>query len=47
VTDDMQRHASQFDLRWSAAVETVPEADRAVSIAPAAIALGQNVTPCP
>ena len=47
VTDDMQRHASQFDLRWIAAVETVPEADRAVSIAPAAIALGQNVTPCP
>jgi LmbE family N-acetylglucosaminyl deacetylase len=35
IIEDMQRHPSQFDARWIAAVQGVPESDRAVYIAPA------------
>lgn len=47
VSEDMARHASQFDERWIAAVRAVPPQDRAVYIAPAEAILQRTVVQCP
>jgi LmbE family N-acetylglucosaminyl deacetylase len=47
VTADMERHASQFDASWLAAIARVPAADRAVYVAPASTVLRQPVSTCP
>ena len=44
---DMERHPSQFDGGWRAAVLRVPEFDRAVFLAPAAEILRKTVSACP
>ncbi|HEY3349270.1 MAG TPA: PIG-L family deacetylase [Thermoanaerobaculia bacterium] len=44
---DMERHPSQFDAGWRAAVSRVPESDRAVFLAPAAEILRRTVSACP
>lgn len=46
VIDDMQRHVSQFDASWIAAVQKVSPSERAVFIAPAESALSQSIAPC-
>ncbi|MGH9421592.1 MAG: PIG-L family deacetylase [Thermoanaerobaculia bacterium] len=46
ITRDMERHPSQFDGSWLAAIQNVPSADRAVYVAPAASVLGQSVPGC-
>ena len=46
VLDDMQRHQSQFDGRWLSAVQNVSPSERAVFLAPAAVALQQPTEPC-
>ena len=43
----MERHPSQFDAAWRAAVWRVPEEDRAVFFAPAAAILNRPVATCP
>ncbi len=47
VTADMERHPSQFDADWIAAASSVPVADRAVYIAPAATILARPASTCP
>jgi LmbE family N-acetylglucosaminyl deacetylase len=47
VTADMERHPSQFDAAWIAAVASVPAADRAVYLAPSSAILRQPVSTCP
>ena len=47
VSDDMRRHASQFDAAWINAAESVPPEERAVFIAPARSALAESIVPCP
>jgi len=47
IAADMERHPSQFDAAWLAAVSSVPTADRAVYIAPAATILKQPASTCP
>ena len=47
VEADMERHPSQFDSAWLAALSNVPAADRAVYIAPASAILHQPVSTCP
>jgi LmbE family N-acetylglucosaminyl deacetylase len=48
ISDDMQRHSSQFDGRWIAAIQNVPAAQRSVFLMPAAAAAQQPVSvPCP
>ena len=47
IVHDMQRHRSQFDERWIAAIESVPHQERAVFIAPAEYVLQQQVQTCP
>ena len=47
VIEDMQRHPSQFDSRWIAAIESVSPAERAVFIAPLPNALEQAAQTCP
>ena len=42
-----ERHPSQFDAAWRAAVSHVPESDRAVFLAPAAEILRKTVSACP
>ena len=44
---DMERHPSQFDATWLAAVRGVPTADRAVWLAPASTILGRPASTCP
>ncbi len=46
VIEDMQRHPSQFDAARIAGIENVPEADRAVYLAPAAAVLQRAVRGC-
>lgn len=47
VTEDMRRHASQFDSDWFLAIADVPAASRAVYLAPATEALRQPAAQCP
>ena len=47
VTADMERHASQFDADWLAAVSRVPASDRAVYVAPASTILKEPASICP
>lgn len=47
IESDMERHPSQFDAEWRAAVSNVPESDRAVFLAPAPTILRQSVSGCP
>ena len=47
VESVMERHPSQFDAAWRAAVWRVPEEDRAVFLAPAAAILKRPVATCP
>ena len=47
VESVMERHASQFDAAWRAAVWRVPEEERAVFLAPAAAILKRPVATCP
>jgi len=47
IESDMERHPSQFDAAWRAAVAHVPESDRAVFLAPAATILRHPVSGCP
>lgn len=47
IESDMERHPSQFDAAWRAAVARVPESDRAVFLAPAAEILRKTVSACP
>ena len=47
VIEDMQRHPSQFDARWIAAIQQVPSAERALYIAPADNVMRQGVAECP
>jgi LmbE family N-acetylglucosaminyl deacetylase len=48
VIADMQRHPSQFDSTWIGAASNVPATERAVFIAPLAVALSGAVgQPCP
>lgn len=47
VAADMERHPSQFDAAWLAAVSSVPAADRAVYVAPASTILKQPASTCP
>ncbi len=44
---DMERHPSQFDAAWLAAVASTPAADRAVYLAPASTILKQPASTCP
>jgi LmbE family N-acetylglucosaminyl deacetylase len=46
ITADMERHPSQFDESWLAAIQNVPPADRAVYLAPAKVILAQQVPGC-
>lgn len=46
ITHDMERHPSQFDGSWLAAIQNVPSADRAVYIAPAKSFLELPVPGC-
>lgn len=47
VTADMERHPSQFDGAWLAAVSSVPATDRSVYLAPAPTILKHPASPCP
>lgn len=47
VEGDMERHPSQFDASWLAAVSSVPAVDRAVYFAPASTILKQPASTCP
>ncbi len=47
IEADMERHPSQFDAAWRAAVSHVPEADRSVFLARAADVLARPVWTCP
>ncbi|HXH39154.1 MAG TPA: PIG-L family deacetylase, partial [Thermoanaerobaculia bacterium] len=47
ILRDMERHSSQFDESWLAAIQNVPLSDRAVYVAPAKETLGQLVPGCP
>jgi len=47
VAADMERHPSQFDAAWLAAVTRVPAADRAVYFAPSSTILQQPASTCP
>jgi LmbE family N-acetylglucosaminyl deacetylase len=47
IVADMQRHPSQFNEQWTAAIDRVPQAERAVFIAPAGEILGDIVVTCP
>ena len=47
VAADMERHPSQFDAAWIAAVSSTPAADRAVYLAPASTILRQPASTCP
>jgi LmbE family N-acetylglucosaminyl deacetylase len=47
IESDMERHPSQFDSAWRAAISRVPERDRAVFLAPAPAILRQAVSGCP
>jgi LmbE family N-acetylglucosaminyl deacetylase len=47
IESAMERHPSQFDAGWRAAVSHVPETDRAVFLAPAAAILRLPVSGCP
>ena len=47
VAADMERHPSQFDAAWLAAVSSMPAADRAVYLAPASTILQQPASTCP
>ena len=47
VMADMERHPSQFDASWLAAIARVPAADRAVYLAPASTILKQPTSTCP
>lgn len=47
VAADMERHPSQFDASWLAAVLSVPAADRAVYLATASTILKQPASTCP
>jgi hypothetical protein len=42
----MERHPSQFDASWLAAIQNVPPSDRAVYFAPAKAVLAQQVPGC-
>jgi len=46
IIDDMDRHPSQFDASWIAAIQNVPPSERAVFLEPAESALAQSVTAC-
>ncbi|HET7436498.1 MAG TPA: PIG-L family deacetylase [Thermoanaerobaculia bacterium] len=46
VTSDMDRHPSQFNAEWIAAVAATPASDRAVYIERASVALGRAVFAC-
>jgi len=46
ISQDMERHPSQFDESWLAAIQQVPAADRAVYFAPAKAILTQQVPGC-
>jgi LmbE family N-acetylglucosaminyl deacetylase len=46
ITQDMERHPSQFDDSWLAAIQNVPFAGRAVYLAPANDILRQQVPGC-
>lgn len=47
IIEDVQRHPSQFDERWIAAIRNVPLSERFVFIAPAESILEQPVATCP
>jgi LmbE family N-acetylglucosaminyl deacetylase len=47
ITQDMERHPSQFDDSWLVAIQNVPSAERAVYFASAKVVLGQQVPGCP
>lgn len=47
IESDMERHPSQFDAGWRAAVSHVPGSDRAVFLASAPAILRQPVSGCP
>lgn len=47
IESDMERHPSQFDPAWRAAISRVPESDRAVYLAPAPAILQRPVSGCP
>lgn len=47
IAADMERHPSQFDSAWLAAVASVPAAERAVYLAPASTILKQAASTCP
>jgi LmbE family N-acetylglucosaminyl deacetylase len=47
IIHDMERHPSQFDGSWLAAIGSVPSSDRAVWFAPAKAILEQPVLGCP
>lgn len=46
ILDDAQRHPSQFDAAWLAAIANVPPEERAVFVIPASAARGDVIAPC-
>ena len=46
ILHDMERHPSQFDESWLAAIQNVPSAERAVYFAPAKSILEKQVAGC-